>query len=167
MGVLAQAERAVLFVVCGDDNVQEGMRIALYDKSPQMVASKRFAVSYHFRNYGRTAAVRADFSANMIMAAALPEVPRYVPVMNVLREQAMSPNGETGTFECGSEEIYSYNTTAAAAVIDGTGQSIWFFGRATYTDIFGNAHQHRFLYRWEGERRRFVSAYDERYCEDT
>ena len=47
-------------------------------------------------------------------------------------------------------------------------KSVWFYGRVAYNDIGGGiGHEHAYLFKYDGRRRRFVPEEDERYCRNT
>jgi len=104
--------------------------------------SERYFVKYKIRNYGKTPAIIKEISHCLTWAKTLPRMPAYIPADFVLEEQMISANDSAGVITCESNEsfmksIESFNKGESSS---------WFYGRVVYDDIFGNRHEHCFVW---------------------
>ena len=156
----AQSERAVMYSIIDKNTIEVVMRGSImFDNSPSMGDGSvpKCIIGYRFKNYGKTPAIVKEISASVVCAPTLPDNPNYVPVDIILRSQAISPGNDTDEFQCTSIEHFKKRETDA--VLRGQ-NSIWFYGRVVYDDIFGNEHEHRWLWRYHGGTKGFRPDFD-------
>lgn len=129
--VLASSERAFLHIVVYDDNIRE-------------LTNKHF-VKYQIRNYGKTPAIVKEISHCIKWDKTLPNAQVYNPSGLVLKEHMISAKDSTDDITCEFRDSVDFMKSVEA--FNKGESSAWFYGRVVYDDIFGNRHEHRFVWR--------------------
>ncbi len=141
--VLAASERAVLHIIVCESNIRE--------------LSEKYFIKYEIRNYGKTPAIVKEISHCLTWAKTLPDIPVYTPIKFVLREQMISANDSAEGITCESSESFVKSVEA----FNRGESSAWFYGCVAYDDIFGNRHEHRFVWRYDISTKGFRPDYKE------
>lgn len=146
-----------MFIVVGSENLgvlTQGAKI--FDNTPAMeegAISSLPSVSYCFKNYGKTPAIIKEISSRLVYFAKIPADPVYVARDTVLQENMIA----SGEFTRSSYDTNLYCsldtaiTMRQAKTIINAQSYVWFYGSVVYDDIFGQEHEHRFLWRFGGK----------------
>lgn len=148
--VLSQAERAQVFVVVGEHNLPDAVKVfTRYPNSPTMHVGplqSEISVSYTFKNYGKTPALLREISSRLVYFKKLPAYPYYIASDAILKEYMLAPNDTIVLPHCRLEDM----TKEDASTVVHAYSYIWFYGRVIYDYNFGKRHEHRFLWRYGG-----------------
>jgi hypothetical protein len=154
---LAQSERAQFFVIVRNEKIEALVRpIRLSIQANEKVANDEIVgreqtttVQCVFKNYGKTPAIVKEINLRLAYFENLPAEPVYIARDTVLSEFMVASGNETDPQNCELERRLTREQTNRVV----RAQSyIWFYGRVVYDDVFGRKHQHRFLWRYGGER---------------
>jgi hypothetical protein len=155
--LLAQSERAQMFIVIRNENL--GMISNAAQSTNKTMDDGHLSghpvVWYVFKNYGKTPAIVKELSARLAYFETLPADPIYVPSDQVLDEHMIACGEVTHIPRLQKPQIHHcpmvgpMTVNQAKSVIRAQSY-IWFYGRIVYDDIFGNEHEHRFLWRYGG-----------------
>jgi hypothetical protein len=169
--ILSQSERAQLFVIVQSktiENLIRPIRLSLRanerSNEDELVGDNETAVQCIFKNYGKTPAIVKEINLNLAYYENLPVEPVYIARDTVLSEFMISGGGETDPQPC---QLAHRLTRAQAIRVIRAHSYIWFYGRIVYDDIFGREHQHRFLWRYGGERGFRPNFEHARYIQNT
>lgn len=149
---LPAIERAYVFVVPKID--------------PDILSSGGFMVHYYFVNHGKTPAVIDGIEVHYKSLASLPDNIQFLANVPEASGIVIAGGGrwpaEENEKRYPSVKIASIEDACATKVQD----SDWFYGRITYSDVFGQARHTRFRWRFDRETNVFspdgVAPYNER-----
>ena len=147
---IPRVERAYLFVVVNDETFRKPLLDAYVlanSTNQDSLVIAPLSVEFSFENQGKTPAVVREISASISHLSELPPAPTYIADLRLLPKNLyVAPSKPTEKTEVSLQGPVSYR---GATSICGRGDSfIWFFGRILYDDIFGNAHEHAFVWRF-------------------
>ena len=146
-----QLERAIIHSVVDQDNLRDLLKFSrFYPNSPSLdegIVNVNAKVIYRYKNYGRTPGVIKEISHHLLIANILPTKPTYSALDTIFRSNMISPGNDTEQFECKLVDHPKMKTTNE--IVRGQ-NSIWFYGRIIYNDIFGGEHEHRFCWYYHG-----------------
>jgi hypothetical protein len=146
---VTQSERAHIFIKIVSQSFVEGWTSANLERiTPDGQVSVPVTVKFAFKNYGKTPAILQEVSRDIVIAPNFPDEVDYIPVEFVPTERVVASDEATDTWECTRTNISKADLNA----IIRAQTSYWFFGRILYNDIFGKAHEHRFIYRYNSSR---------------
>jgi hypothetical protein len=146
---VTQSERAHIFIKIVSQSFVEGWTSANLERvTTDDQVSAPVTVQFAFKNYGKTPAILSEVSRDIIIAPDFPDEVDYIPVEFVPTERVIASDEATDTWECMITHISKRDLNAMIRAQT----SYWFFGRVLYNDIFGNGHEHRFIYRYNSSR---------------
>jgi hypothetical protein len=162
---IPRVERAYLFVVVKSENF--GKVLTEYanmtdDNLNERTKKGALIVNFSIENQGKTPAIIKSVSGQMHHYKALSDEPGYGAPLDVPKNRYLGSGQET--------EPIMVNLIAPTYKTIGmlmrNESAIWFYGRVTYDDIFGEGHEHRFCWRYSSGY--FLPHYrDEKYIQNT
>jgi hypothetical protein len=152
---LMSAERAQIFIEIVDENFVKAISGRAFAGLPQsrdvddQPLGFRPWVRYVFRNHGRTLAVLKEISLSLVLLEELPKTPCYFSRADPITKPVLPAGEATDPEYCNFD---GYPTVRDAIRINSKSDplTLWFYGRVLYNDIFGQGHEHGFLWRFSG-----------------
>ncbi len=144
------AQRAQVFVHIADENIDRLIKQAAYYEATLMQNAAggghdeaSFTVDFVFKNLGPTRANLKEVQYEIVYKDRLPDEPDYTPRIIPFKKHVIGGNDETGSI---THKLDRRLLAAEMLSLVRAEAKIYFFGRVTYTDIFGDDHEHGFLF---------------------
>lgn len=160
--VLAQSERAFLFVIIQGETIRNVVEFLAQDPPGDPIGPLQ--VVYSFINYGKTPAIIKSASAKLKCSDFPDDELRYWPNDLVVREGAIESGDGMPDRRCYLDRPLDCET---AQRIQNGDITIWFYGNFLYEDLFGASHEHRFLWGYNGQFGTFRSFQYKDYNQNT
>lgn len=168
------AERAWMFLVVHQNNF-EGL-IKAIAANASGAEREKLRVYFHFKNLGNTPAPITQFYATVAHLTELPAALIYDPPNEIAGGETAIGAGATFPTEIASAEhpprrwwlsrVARLERDAAVSVRDGNSY-LWFYGRLVYEDVWGDPHETRFCWRYDGMTAQFHRYGGKPYNENT
>lgn len=147
---IPRVERAYVFMLVNRETIgtpiRQGHTLANSTNQGTILASP-MSVEFSFENQGRTPAIIREISAEVHHWDVLPgEPPVYESALGLLPTNRYLASGKVTDQR--SISIQTSITYAACNALIRGDSFIWFFGRIVYDDVFGDPHEHAFIWRY-------------------
>jgi hypothetical protein len=144
---IPRVERAYLFVKVKNENF--GVILSEYTKMTDDNLEERIGsslvVDFSIENQGKTPAIIKGVSAQMFHYKALPDEPGYGAPLDLPKNRHLGAEKESSPDIMVPMLAPTYGIVGSLMRAE---SAIWFYGRVTYDDIFGDPHEHRFCWRY-------------------
>jgi hypothetical protein len=143
---LMNAEEAHLFIAIGPQTISGISRTGETSNKSESASHHEIdsvTASYLFKNIGRTAAILKELSNQIIVRPTFPTSPAYPVREQPLEDRVIEPGKSSATFVCLSHDTL---TIGDAVAVHERRTTVWFYGYATFDDVYGR--EHRFEYRY-------------------
>jgi hypothetical protein len=162
---IPRVERAYLFVTVKAENF--GVILTEYTKMTDDNLKERsgsnLVVDFSIENEGKTPAVIRSVSAQMLHYKGLPDEPGYGAPLDLPKNRFLGAGKEIKPSIMVDMLAPTYGTVGMLMRAE---SAIWFYGRVTYDDIFGDGHEHCFCWRYSSGY--FLPYYrNEKYIKNT
>jgi hypothetical protein len=163
---IPRVERAYLFVTIKAENF--GVILSEYVKMTDDNLNERIesslAVDFSIENQGKTPAIIKGVSAQMFHYRELPDdEPGYGAPLDLPKNRYLGAGKEIDPNIMVPMLAPTYRTVGSLMRAE---SALWFYGRVTYDDIFGDSHEHRFCWRYSSGY--FLPYYrNEKYIQNT
>jgi len=162
---IPRVERAYLFVTVKSENF--GVILSEYIKMTDDNLGERIdsslLVDFSIENQGKTPAIIKNVSAQMFHYRELPDEPGYGAPLELPKNRYLGGGREIDEPIMAPMLGPTYRTVGMLMRAE---SAIWFYGRVTYDDIFGEGHEHRFCWRYSSGY--FLPYYrNEKYIQNT
>jgi hypothetical protein len=148
---IPRVERAYVFVTVNGDDMRIPIMAAYAaanSETAHLEITHPISVEFSFENQGKTPAEIREVSASLVHWTELPLEPNYDASARLAllpTNRYLAANSRTAQKPV---ELQIRPTFSAAMSMMRGDSFIWFYGRVIYFDIFGEEHEHRFVWRF-------------------